>query len=83
MSNSFTRDCRACGAPMVFVRCASRDGKWTPLDPEPVSDGNIVVNAAGEAEYLTASAQETYTGERFKSHFATCPEAERFRRRRS
>lgn len=75
------RDGRGCGAPVRWVRLAS--GRWVPLDPEPVLDGNIVVGPDGTASYLTKSDGEVDPTRRFVSHFATCPQSRHYRKARS
>jgi hypothetical protein len=55
-------------------------GSRIPLDPEPVPDGNVVLTLHGEAHVLRAG--EAPTGDRYVSHFTTCPDADRWRRRR-
>lgn len=71
-----TTPCRACGAPMIWTVTAI-NGKAIPLDAEPVPEGNIVI-IDGRAVVTTEPAA---VGElRYVSHFATCPEAKRFRK---
>lgn len=48
-----------------------------PLDEKPVADGNVVL-IDGRAHVLS-SMDGHYT--RYKSHFATCPQAASWRRR--
>jgi hypothetical protein len=62
-------------------------GKNMPLDPEPVSDGNIVRGAfieAGRAVFTaTPYNAEHHAGhKRYRSHFVTCPNAAEHRRSR-
>lgn len=70
--------CRSCEAPVEWVTSA-KSGKPVILDLDERDDGNIVVveNLLGErqAEYV-AKGQ----GNRV-SHFATCPNAQDWRRR--
>lgn len=71
------KNCQSCGAPIFFA--ATGTGKRIPLDAEPTEDGNIVI-LDGEAcvipkgTYLAGKPQ-------YRSHFATCPNAARHRRR--
>ena len=69
--------CSTCGARMVWV--VTDKGKRMPLDPEPTADGNVVRTGEQTVRYLTAG--EAWTGLRFTSHFATCPDAAKHRRR--
>lgn len=70
-------DCRSCGAPMRWVETSA--GRRMPLDPDPSSAGNVVIEADGKARVLPPVEAARYTGEKFTSHFATCPDAARFR----
>jgi hypothetical protein len=82
-----TATCRSCGAPILWA-IASGSGKRMPLDAEPVEDGSLVVvrhryegsgqtipivEVVGEDEHLELV--------RFRSHFATCPDAKTWRSR--
>jgi hypothetical protein len=79
--------CRACGARMVWTRTAA--GKAMPLDAEPHPDGNVRLLPDGSCEVLSAPdleaqrARESLGGPflaLYRSHFASCPQASRFRR---
>jgi hypothetical protein len=59
-------------------------GKAIPINPEPVADGNIVIRGGLAvvvgSDLLAPTAEE---GEpKYKSHFATCPHASEFRRKK-
>ena len=72
-----TAECRGCGEPIIWVVTAG--GKKMRLDAEPTSAGQYALEYEGE----TATARrvgEGYTGDRYESHFATCPSADQFRR---
>lgn len=79
--------CRACGADIMFIKTAA--GKTMPVDaksmyflPDP-SGKNLYVLPDGTTERgWTVSVQGNDTKIGFVSHFATCPEADRFRKRR-
>jgi hypothetical protein len=53
-----------------------------PLDAEPSAAGVFVLEQDGEpkpdAVRLANDAAATYTGEKFQSHFETCPDAKRW-----
>lgn len=66
--------CRACNAPIEFVRTTT--GRRMPLDLTSHPDANIIVNDDG-----TATVVPKGEGVRI-SHFATCADAARFRRNR-
>jgi hypothetical protein len=69
--------CRSCGEPVRWVEIR-KSGKKMPLDVDPVSNGNVVIEADGRAAVLPALAN--YQGEKYVTHFDTCPEAKRWRR---
>ena len=86
-------NCRSCGAKIHWVEV--RSGKKMPVDPEPIDvddmeDGMIVVTADGEivrSEHgrLYVPGGKAWKGEGkgiegFISHFATCPQANEWRR---
>lgn len=81
-----TTTCRGCGKPIAFIKTIN--GKSIPVDPEPLEfipeaayekyvteDGEVI--RGGQAE---DSRQNVRTG--YRSHFATCPCAEDFRKKR-
>ena len=64
--------CRSCGAPILWVVSAA---------PTPVDDGNVTldgltatVHPAGQGDLLGDA------GPRYRSHFATCKDADEWRR---
>lgn len=82
--------CRSCKAPMLWVTLPS--GKRNPLDAEPSPDGNILLlelqDRGGrpwrlatvvQNDDLLAEARELGVP-LYRSHFATCPDAEEHRR---
>lgn len=80
-----TQHCRGCGATIMFVGTTT-PGKSMPIDPDPVDDGNIRLDTSGHftvAHVLGPLELELARGEGealHKSHFAVCPNADRFRR---
>lgn len=56
-------------------------GKRIPLDPEPRPDGNITVKGR-LAHVLRAGEVPSADQARYVSHFATCPDADGWRKRR-
>ena len=87
------RRCRGCGAPVRWV--TTEKGRRMPLDPEPVevdainaARGLFVIRPGllGEGERVIAVTPGFVEESRepvYISHFATCPEAKTFRRRKS
>lgn len=72
--------CRSCGAAVVWAM--TQGGKPMPVDAEPAADGNLVVveDVAGELRVFVASGRDWPGEPRYRPHFATCPDAERWRR---
>jgi len=66
--------CKSCGAEIEFV--PTKKGIAMPLDPGPVADGNLVIDA-GVVRMRTAEDGEL---ERRRSHFASCPQNAQWRR---
>lgn len=78
--------CRSCGADMVWV--VTRKGKKMPLDPKPDPDGGFVYD--GDTDDGTPKVRfipegpgrALHEGDRYTSHFSTCPNADERRRPR-
>lgn len=66
--------CRSCKAPIEWAYTVK--GGRIPLDPGVFDDGNISLDDAGVAHVVKTS------GPLRRSHFASCPNAARHRRRR-
>lgn len=64
--------CRSCGAPILWARTTK--SKSIPLDADPCEDGNLTL-IEGVAHYGALAGQRHY-----KSHYATCPDAARWRK---
>ena len=80
-------NCRACGAPIGFIK--TKAGKTMPVDGEsvyflPDPDGNeLFVLVDGSTQRGTRVDEESNSTQiGFISHFATCPEADSFRKQR-
>lgn len=88
-----TSKCRSCDAEVRWVK--TENDKWIPLDvPQTVIShgierivltpyapvGNIVIRG-GRAHILGASEAVEPAEERYTSHFATCPQAGKWRQR--
>ena len=72
--------CKSCGAAIWWVETVN--GNMMPLDEKPVDDGNIVVsNGTGYVMHGDLFDEPTVAGPRFKSHFATCPNARTHRKK--
>lgn len=79
--------CRSCGAPLRWAK--TLNDKAIPLDAEPSSAGNIVLTertdpAAPLARVLAGAdlfdARAVGT-ELWLSHYVTCPDSDKWRRR--
>ena len=81
-----TSACRGCGQEIIFIKTLK--GKTMPVNP----DGVYFVPAGGPNTYVTLDGEvirgrEPEQGDRntrigYVSHFATCPEADSFRKKR-
>lgn len=77
--------CRSCSARVVWIRTQS--GKRMPLDADPSPKGDFVIvkhiDGGTLAVLVTPKTVEFYHDikERYLSHFATCPDAGKWRRR--
>lgn len=85
--------CRACKQPVEWVE--SENGRRMPIDPNPDPKGNLV--RIGMAEVVNPStlrhervpimgvvkADDPTPAARYISHFATCPHADKLRRKPS
>jgi hypothetical protein len=82
-----TTKCRACGAEIMFIKSVA--GKTIPVNAEQITyeqkaGGSMkVVTPNGEviSGELAGDPQKA-TGIGYISHFATCPEADSFRKKR-
>lgn len=89
MKTSF---CRACGAEIGFIK--TKNGKTIPVNPEQIqilkmsSADGVYVTPDGEVVHGKPCSECTNAGKTeqwdvgYISHFATCPEADKFRKRR-
>jgi hypothetical protein len=76
--------CRSCLAPMRWA-VSEATNKRIPLDPDAVPDGNIYVLRWEEGTpvvIVAATPADVPGGEalRYKTHFATCPQAQTWRK---
>jgi hypothetical protein len=78
--------CKACQAPIMWGE-SLQTGKGMPIDPIGVPDGNLWVDhyQNGIPVFQVAKSPDDVPSSvpvRYKSHFATCPNAAEFRKRR-
>lgn len=70
--------CRSCGAAVLWCRAAA-SGKQMPVDLEPAEDGNLSLSV--DLFGARIAVVDPYAPmPRHKSHFATCPQADQWRR---
>lgn len=74
--------CKGCDAPIHWAQVVG--GKRVPIDPDPVDNGNLVLVSLApgerrEVRYLRRG-EDAGDAPRYVSHFATCPQAEQFRK---
>lgn len=74
--------CNSCEAEIRWVVTAK--GKRMPLDADPSFDGRYVFAQRGSdrVSYLGERELENWTGDKYASHFATCVDADGWRRSR-
>lgn len=86
-------NCRACGAPINFIKTkkgtsmpVDAEGKWVATDPEGIpyvlADGSVVMAKAFEGAMTPEDAKQAGYQMGYTSHFATCPNADKFRKPR-
>lgn len=74
--------CKSCDQPIRWVVMAST-GKRMPLDEQPRDDGNVRLLGSSDpsglpiAEYVRGGEPAS---QRFVPHFASCPEADKYRK---
>jgi len=67
---------------MIWV--TTKKGKQMPLDAEPVARGAFIFDGdPEEARVVYIGEKDPYRGERYSSHFATCPNAKDFSKEKS
>ena len=77
------RKCASCGATIRWV--LSHRGSKLPIDAEPVPNGRLVVEAADHHGAVAQPFEPLFDGPdvpRYRSHFTTCPNAEKHSKRR-
>lgn len=82
-------ECRSCRAKIVWA--TTEQGKSMPVDAEPVEGGNVYyldqksspprVRVLADPQPTLEEGVDSADGLRYVSHFATCPQAEQWRKR--
>jgi hypothetical protein len=79
--------CRSCRAPIVWA--TTEQGKAMPIDQGPVDNGNVYfieqgptpkVRVLSDPQPTLEEDADSADGLRYLSHFATCPQADQWRR---
>lgn len=74
-------NCKVCSTEIRFAKTES--GKTMPVDATPSTDGNLVLfHQGGVLSSRAAHLPADQLRPRHKSHFATCPKADSFRKDR-
>lgn len=76
--------CKACGAPIVWGQ--TEGGKTMSLDPLPRPGGNVIKIPQGRhlvLRVVSPSALPVVGRPAYQTHFASCPHADEFRRRKT
>lgn len=70
--------CATCKAEIVWA--VTPTGKAMPVDPDPVDNGNLVLDVdARPVSVRPPELTDDPEGPRHVSHFATCPDAQHWR----
>lgn len=72
--------CRSCGAAVVWA-LTDRD-KAMPMDAAPVSAGKFILVQTDSTVRVRSAAGWDEPGDRYVSHFSTCPQATSHRKPR-
>ena len=75
--------CRSCFAEIVWVELPS--GRRMPVDAEAHQAGGVVFDGCANADgnqraHVLKADEERTGGDRYRSHFQTCPQAAQHRR---
>lgn len=77
-------NCRSCHAEIIYIR--TMNGKMTPVNAEPVRFtfrlGGKDKIVTGNGEILTGEIRDDGEEVGYVSHFSTCPDADKWRKRR-
>lgn len=74
--------CKGCLRPMRWVTVSTTNRKM-PVDYDPHEDGNVIVYANDRADVYQTTPTSIPDGATLHfSHFATCPNADEFRKSR-
>lgn len=73
--------CRSCGAPIRWA--LTEKGKRMPLNVPADPAGTVIITGTNGTEYTCAVVRtNAVPGERWTSHYATCPQAQQWRKQK-
>ena len=78
--------CRSCHAEVIWVKVAPNN-KRMPIDPNPDPAGNVLVDMHRRTAIVVSTEELKLLEEvgkhapLYRSHFASCPQADRWRRK--
>jgi hypothetical protein len=73
--------CRSCKAPVIWA--ITESGKWMPLDAQSSLSGEWrLFGDTPRAVHVPQERREELAGQLYVAHWATCPNAEDYRRPR-
>ena len=77
-----THNCRSCTRSIVWA--TTENGNVMPVDASPDPEGNVVLSRRHDLVRVTVLDQDALfdDGVRRTSHFATCPDADKWRAKR-
>lgn len=82
-----TARCRGCDAPIIW--CKTSAGKSIPVDIDPIPRGTVILLEAPKHDdqevgclVLRKDDVVSPTTKRYRSHFAVCPNARQFRKKK-
>jgi hypothetical protein len=77
-----TAPCKYCSAPIIWAKTPA--GRAMPIDPEPVDMGNVQLlerDSEADAPLAVVTVPALIAeGQRYRSHFVTCPKAAQARK---
>jgi hypothetical protein len=78
--NLTVTSCQYCGASIAWAK--TLDGRAMPIDAEPVDMGNVQLLERGDGSTMAVITVPALIaeGQRYRSHFASCPRAAQARK---
>jgi hypothetical protein len=71
--------CRSCQAPIIWAVTA--EGRKMPVDAAPHQDGRLVLSWKEDGWQVRVAPHGGSLTQRHRPHFATCPDADSWRKR--